>query len=192
MANLQIDRSDEGTGLGLVLSQRLARALGGDVILLKTEVGKGTTFRAQIKFENELAVAPVEKMQLVPVSEKDKLAGRNILVVEDSEDNQLLINLFLSRMKMNVQFAVNGRDGIQRATEKPYDAILMDMQMPVMDGYKATRSLREQGLKCPIIALTAHAMKEDRERCLNAGCTDYLTKPIDSNILYSTLIKYLS
>jgi two-component system, sensor histidine kinase len=115
-----------------------------------------------------------------------------VLVVEDSEDNQLLVRLYLTRMGMNVDFAQNGREGVEQATERHYDLVLMDMQMPVMDGYRATQLLREKGYVKPIIALTAHAMKDDRDRCLKVGCDAYLTKPIDSSALYSTLAEYIS
>jgi two-component system, sensor histidine kinase len=91
-----------------------------------------------------------------------------------------------------VEFAANGREGVERASEKNFDLVLMDMQMPVMDGYRATQILRENGYAKPIIALTAHAMKEDRDRCLKVGCDDYLTKPIDSTLLYSTLTSHIS
>jgi CheY-like chemotaxis protein len=114
------------------------------------------------------------------------------LVVEDSEDNQMLVRLYLARKGMHVEFAANGREGVKAALAGQYDAILMDMQMPVMDGYRATQILREKGFQRPIIALTAHAMKEDRERCLKVGCDDYLTKPIDSAVLYSTLNEHIS
>ena len=185
--------SREGTGLGLVLSQRLARAMGGDVQLLRTEVGKGTTFRARV--ESGDVSAPAADPRVMPVQqvgEKSKLAGYHVLVVEDSEDNQMLVRLYLTRMGMYVDFAENGREGVKQATERNYDLVLMDMQMPVMDGYRATQMLRESGYIKPIIALTAHAMKEDRDRCMKVGCDDYLTKPIDSTLLYSTLLEHIT
>jgi hypothetical protein len=92
---------------------------------------------------------------------------------------------------MEVQFANNGVEGVQKALDQNFDLILMDMQMPVMDGYTATKQLRDKGYEKPIIALTAHAMKEDRERCLQSGCDDYLTKPLDSNALYGAIAKNL-
>lgn len=119
------------------------------------------------------------------------LNGKTVLVVEDVLDNQMLTKLYLARKGMKVEFANNGAEGVEKALSQPFDLILMDMQMPVMDGYTATRHLRDKGYDKPIIALTAHAMKEDRERCLAAGCDDYLTKPLDSGVLYTTIAKNL-
>ena len=125
-----------------------------------------------------------------PVTEED-LGGRRVLVVEDSEDNQLLVQLLLTRRGMSVDFAANGQEALDCVARASFDIILMDMQMPVMDGYAATRTLRADGYTGPIIALTAHAMKEDRERCLNAGCDEYLTKPIDSRLLVAKICSFL-
>ena len=182
----------EGTGLGLTLSKSLARALGGDVELVESRPGRGSTFAAIVhggdmsEVNASAAAAPRE-------GALQNLKGRKVLVVEDSEDNQLLVKLFLSRAGISAEFANNGQEGVDQAIRHPeYDAILMDMQMPVMDGYRATRELRERGYAKPIIALTAHAMKDDRERCMNAGCTDYLTKPVDSKVLAETISRHIS
>jgi signal transduction histidine kinase len=184
---------EEGTGLGLMLSKKLAQALGGDVSLLRTEEGRGSTFRATVECasveaeKTAVAAAPSDKP-----SHGNVLEGRKVLVVEDSEDNQLLVKLFLSRQGMtDVDFAANGQEGVDQALSGDYDFVLMDMQMPVKDGYQATKELRDNGYKRPIIALTAHAMKEDRDRCMRAGCSDYLTKPIESKALFSTMARHL-
>lgn len=121
----------------------------------------------------------------------DVFLGKKVLVVEDVIDNQMLTKLYLARKGMKVQFANNGAEGVDKALAEEFDLILMDMQMPVMDGYTATRQLREKGYVRPIIALTAHAMKEDRDRCLDAGCDEYLTKPLDSNALYGAIARIL-
>lgn len=188
-ANDAESASNEGSGLGLALSKRLANALDGDVILQSSEVGKGSTFRVTIANDESMPVAAESDKS--SATETGKLEGRRVLVVEDSSDNQLLVNLFLARRGMNVDFANNGEEGYKAALNSDYDLILMDMQMPVMDGYLATKQLREKGYRKPIIALTAHAMKDDRDRCMKAGCDDYLTKPIDSAVLYSTLARHL-
>lgn len=180
----------EGTGLGLMLSKRLARAMGGDVNLVRSEVGKGSVFRATVLVDKAEPISAIASAS-VRDNHGDDLRGKKILVVEDSEDNRLLVELFLSRQGAHVDFAENGKLGFDRAMEQSYDAVLMDMQMPVMDGYRATQELREHGYKKPIIALTAHAMKEDRERCMKAGCSDYLTKPIDSRSLYKAISRQL-
>jgi signal transduction histidine kinase/CheY-like chemotaxis protein len=179
----------EGTGLGLLLSRQLARALGGDVTLVSTELGKGSQFRVGVPLVEVASFKPPKTEAVDSVT--DVLSGKKVLVVEDSKDNQMLVKLILDRQGMRVDFANNGSEGYKRAIAGQYDLVLMDMQMPVMDGYQATNELRSNGYTKPIIALTAHAMKEDRERCLQAGCSDYLTKPIDSNVLYGTLARHL-
>jgi signal transduction histidine kinase/CheY-like chemotaxis protein len=185
----------EGTGLGLMLSKRLARALGGDVSLVRSEPGVGSVFRATIAAAPNLGTVPAAAKPKTKArgGPSGELGGRKILVVEDSEDNQLLVKLFLSRAGMSVDFANNGQEGVEQAlNHDDYDAILMDMQMPVKDGYRATKELREHGFNKPIIALTAHAMKDDRERCLKAGCSDYLTKPVDSKALADTILRHIA
>lgn len=188
--NPEKDRG-EGTGLGLMLSKRLARALGGDVMLVESEPGVGSVFRATIALERS-SEAPKISARSASGPAGGSLSGKKILVIEDSEDNQLLVKLLLTRAGMHSEFANNGEEGMAKALSNPeFDAILMDMQMPVLDGYRTTEELRRQGYRKPVIALTAHAMKEDRERCLKAGCSDYLTKPVDSKVLLETLQRHI-
>jgi signal transduction histidine kinase/CheY-like chemotaxis protein len=185
-------KRQEGTGLGLALSKKLARALGGDVVLEKSAPGSGTTFLITIQKEvREEKLASIKPQAAIQSKESD-LNNKKVLVVEDVLDNQMLTKLYLGRKGMKVQFANNGKEGMVKALAEEFDVILMDMQMPVMDGYTATRELRKQGFTKPIIALTAHAMKEDRERCLEAGCDDYLTKPIESSSLYRSIAKFIA
>jgi two-component system, sensor histidine kinase len=181
-----IRRKYGGTGLGLILSRKLARLLGGDVDLIETKPGEGTHFRIKVAFEAAKEVATASPAQ-EKVPNGETLRGKNILVVEDIPENQLLINLYLSKSGARANFANNGLEGLRMVEDQKFDLILMDMQMPVMDGYTATSELRLRGFSAPIIALTGHAMKEDREKCLRVGCDAYLTKPIDRNTLVNVV-----
>ncbi len=170
-----------GTGLGLMISQRLAQLLGGDVGLADNNPPVGSTFFIRVRFNPANKASrqiEVSAPQTAPQKPVD-LVGRSILVVEDSKDNQLLADLFLTEAGAKVAFAENGKLGVEAASREKYDAILMDIQMPVMDGYTATAELRKKGFAAPIIALTGYAMKEDQDKCLRVGCNAYLSKPFD-------------
>ena len=183
-----------GTGLGLALSRKLAQALGGNVFLTKTEAGKGSTFEVEVavkslqetRWVNDL-IQPeqADKIKKAFQNEKEVLRGVNILLVDDAPDNQTVIGLFLGLAGAHVEYADNGAEGVEKAMAGNYNVVLMDIQMPYVDGYEATRRLRKQGYSKPIIALTAHALKEERDRCLSVGCTDHFTKPIDHAKLIS-------
>jgi CheY-like chemotaxis protein len=138
------------------------------------------------------AQARLDVPQSTPASNgRDIHLRGKVLLAEDGEDNQHLITTFLKQGGLQVSLAVNGEIAKRMALTGEYDLVLMDMQMPVMDGYRATTELRKEGYKGPIIALTAHAMPEDRAKCLEAGCTEYLSKPIDRRRLLTTCAAYL-
>lgn len=186
-----LSRKHEGTGLGLVLSRHLARMLQGDVVLESSTPSKGSVFTVTIPYD-----VPTEPQREQLAKEEtaralSQVKGKSVLLVDDSEINRLLLNRILSNQNMVVTLADNGEEAIKKASSSEFDVILMDVQMPVMDGRTATRTLRSGGYKKPIIALTAHAMKEDRDRCIEAGCNDYLTKPVDFEVLFQTLAKYV-
>ncbi len=187
-----------GTGLGLLISQRLAQMLGGNVTL-KESTETGTTFKIYIVYTpmknlpkgESIAVLKMPDSNANPIELKPNiLEGKKILVVEDSLDNQALAKLHLTRSGAIVDFASNGLEGKDKALAQFYDVILMDIQMPMMDGYTATRELRKKGYTRPIIALTGYAMKEDKDKCVEAGCTDYIAKPFDKKSLIGCVARY--
>ena len=178
-----------GTGLGLALSKRLGKALGGDVSIESSEENKGSTFKFEIiakrsssfNVENSLSSAHAGDI------ERD-LKGLQVLVVDDSPDNRSLIELYLKRKGAKVAQADDGEDGVTKALAGNFDVVLMDIQMPGMDGYEALSKLRYQGFTSPVIALTAHAMKEERMRSLMSGFSDHVTKPVNLRELTNVIV----
>jgi CheY-like chemotaxis protein len=118
------------------------------------------------------------------------LQGVRVLLAEDAPDNQYLISYLLKKNGASVDVVDNGGEAVQKVLSADYDVVLMDIQMPVLDGFDATRELRRRGFARPIIALTAHAMREERDECMRAGCTDHLSKPIDSERLIETVASH--
>lgn len=188
-----------GTGLGLALSRKLAKALGGNVYLKNSEKDKGSTFAIDITASISQDAVLIDSLQKTenkadggdPKLEKHLLKNRHILVVDDSSDNRVLIAHFLKQAGAQVECAIDGFDGVDKALAEKFDLILMDIQMPQLDGYEATAKLRQNNYQRPIIALTAHAMKQEQERSLRAGCDGHLTKPIDRRTLIHQVNKYI-
>jgi signal transduction histidine kinase len=177
-----------GTGLGLVLSQKLSCALGGSLEITKCGVGEGCTFRTVFP-----ATVPKKKKKTPKLGQKSPkglrltLQGLRILVADDSPDNLLLVSRILIKNGATVDTAPDGEFAVKMALAGSYDAALMDIQMPGLDGYGATAALLEKGYKPPIIALTAHAMAEERTRTELAGFAAHLTKPLDPKELVDTI-----
>ena len=191
----QIDYSNTrrygGIGLGLSLSRRLAQQLNGEVTLLDSQLERGSVFRLRIPCGNLQEVnwqhqlfgqlrRPMKQLDFFGNLNLDK---RKILIVEDSEDNQNIFNYFLTSAGATTAIAENGKIAVEMAALENYDIILMDIQMPVLDGLAATRQLRAEGFKNPIVARTAHASVEAKLNCLEAGCVDLITKPVTGEIL---------
>ena len=186
-----------GTGLGLVISKRLITMLGG-TIRAESIIGQGSSFIFTVilglgqkddsivqnrdKGQGQWAITPLQHLR-----------GAHILLVEDNEINQQVAQELLEAAGLQVVIANNGQDGLAMANTRHFDAILMDMQMPILDGYQASKKLRQNPAfdQLPIIAMTADAMKEDRDRCFKAGVNDYVAKPIDPKHLFATLCKWI-
>ncbi len=182
-----------GTGLGLAITKQLAEILGGQLSLSSTE-GKGSVFSLTIPAGVDVGAEPdLDRDHSVKEPEEPedvKFSGR-VLVAEDSKTNQTLIRLLLRRLGLEVTLANNGDEAVQRALTEPFDLIFMDIQMPQMNGYEATKLLRRKKIKMPIVALTAHAMKSDERECIKVGCDAYLSKPINRKRLLQIIRKYL-
>jgi signal transduction histidine kinase/ActR/RegA family two-component response regulator len=190
-----------GTGLGLAIAKRITELLKG-TLNLKSEVGKGTTFKMLIPTGLDTQSKPLisdadyysseqEIDNEEPVRLDEQVFSGNVLVAEDTKTNQLLIRLLLEKMGLDVTIVEDGNEALEKALSESFDLILMDMQMPNMNGYDATKKLREHGLITPIVALTANAMRGDEQKCISAGCNDYLAKPIDRTALLKIVSKYM-
>lgn len=196
-ADSSTTRQFGGTGLGLVISRKFAQAMGGDITVV-SQYGQGSTFTVRIP----LRVAPTARWidSQVAIMERKKcqssrgtdpsqwrLQPAHVLVVDDGEPNRELIRLVLKRAGLTVVEAEHGEQAIELIQKCRFDVVLMDMQMPVMDGYTAASRLRSLGYKMPIIALTGHAMNGDEEKCRAAGCSGYLTKPVNIDQLLTAM-----
>ncbi|MDH5230541.1 MAG: ATP-binding protein [Gammaproteobacteria bacterium] len=198
-ADSSTSRQYGGTGLGLSLSQQLTELMGGCLSATST-YGEGSCFTASVSTGSLNQVSFIESSDQI-VKQKEKAGAKHhgillsgcILVAEDIEDNQRLLKIYFGRFgnQLIVEFVDNGQQAVDRVSEQNFDLIFMDMQMPVMGGLDATRMIRQKNINTPVIALTANTMREDQERCLAAGCNEFLSKPIDRDALLGVCQKYL-
>ncbi|MCW8929124.1 MAG: ATP-binding protein [Gammaproteobacteria bacterium] len=194
-AHTSTARKYGGTGLGLMISRRLVNLMGGDIIV-DSVVGEGAVFEFDITtgdLSQIKQMTEIKKTHLKPSNDADnipKMSGR-VLLVEDIVDNQKLISLYLRQAGLNIEIANNGKEALNKAFNQEYNLILMDIQMPIMDGLTATKSLREANYETPIIALTANVLKNERDIYLQAGFNDILTKPIILDEFYLTIQSWL-
>lgn len=192
-ADSSISRKYGGTGLGLAITRRLIELQGG-TISVESEVGTGSRFIVEIPFEvvadAELAVEPATRIAAPPSSAE---GHARLLLVEDNAVNQRVVLAMLRKKGYMLEVANNGQEALDILARSSFDVVLMDVQMPVLDGLETTKALRADARwkHLPVIAMTAHAMNGDKERCLGAGMDAYLTKPLKAPLLIETIERYL-
>lgn len=188
-ADSGINRRYGGTGLGLAVSKNLAALMDGDVRLLRSRPNEGSefVFTLQIAEPGPIAESPKRRKITQQAVGPKPLRDLCILVVEDGEDIQLLLKSYLRKAGAVVEQAINGLEGYEKALQGDYDAVLMDIQMPIVDGLEATEMLRQRNYKKPIIAVSANAFPRDVSLSLKAGCNDHISKPIQYDLLVNKL-----
>jgi signal transduction histidine kinase len=190
-ADSSTTRQFGGTGLGLVLSRQLARVLGGDLVLISSVPGVGSTFEISI----EVGIVQGKKSLEGPETKTERshinLSGVNVLLAEDSPENQDLIQRMLKMAGASVEIASNGAEAVEKAMSHPPEILLMDIQMPIMDGKEALCSLRNQGYNGTIIAVTANSLKGEKEDALKLGFDHYMTKPLHRDDLLETISHFI-
>jgi signal transduction histidine kinase/CheY-like chemotaxis protein len=186
-----------GTGLGLTITKQIVELLHGR-LSVRSEVGRGSVFTIELpvgvditqqKTVNQYEV--IERLQKEPVQSSVPVSGR-ILVAEDAKANQTLIEILLQKMGFHVTIVEDGQQAVEKVRSETFDIILMDMQMPVMNGYEAAREIKTMGILTPVIAVTAHAMKGDEQKCFDAGCDGYVAKPIDKKKMEQVIRDHLN
>ena len=175
-----------GSGLGLTIVKKIVDVLNGEITCV-SEIDKGTTFIVKLMFN----YAESTNKANLSLNNEEVLVNKRILIVEDNELNYEIVDSVLEDFKTIRDRAANGKEAVDMVKNNKYDAILMDIHMPIMDGYEATKQIRTLGIKTPIIAMSANAFAEDVAKCRECGMNDHVAKPIDVNKLKNALIKVL-
>lgn len=195
-------RTHGGTGLGLVLVKKISQEMGGEFFLKDSSLGEGSVFVVHVKAKKGKkterwleSFSPENrngKFQNQSLEFSNSLTGMKVLVVEDSPDNRDLLEIVLTRWGIDLAFAIHGQEALEKIGQESYDVILMDIQMPVMDGYQTIHRLREGGYQGYVVALIAHVLRDEIEKCLSAGFSNFSHRPLDLAHLHKILLSRIS